>query len=363
MSKEKYRILTINPGSTSTKIALFENDEKIFQKNVIHSAEELAQFPDIPSQLHYRRDMIIDAVNAEEISMDDIDVFVSRGGGQAPCDGGTYVIEGLLLEHARIGYSGSHAAILGAVIAHEFAAPGGKPAFIVDTPDMDELEPVARISGLKDYPRKSSFHALNQKEVARRAAKEIGKSYDTARLVVGHLGGGISVAVHRYGRAIDADNIIGGSSPMAPTRVGNLAVGSIASLCFSGQYTKDQVFELITKNGGVVDHLGTSDMQEVERRAKDGDAHAALVYDAMIYQIAKSIGGYATVLDGDVDAIALSGGLTYSQYLVDALKKKIGFIAPVFVYPGEFEMEALAHGALRVLRGTEKVRTYPGEIN
>ncbi|MDR0851441.1 MAG: butyrate kinase [Clostridiales Family XIII bacterium] len=359
-NNNKYVILAINPGSTSTKIAIFKDEENLFQKNVEHSAEELAAFPDIPDQREYRRDMIIDAIAEAGFTISGIDAFVGRGGGLDPCEGGTYKAEGLLLEHARTCHAARHPATLGAVLADEFAKEGGKPAFIVDPPDIDELEPVARISGLKDFPRESRFHALNQREVARRAAAELGKTYETSRLVVGHLGGGVSVAAHKNGRVVDADDILGGDCPMAPTRAGQLTTLDVAKLCFSGAYDQKALLDLITKHGGVVDHLGTSDMQEVSQRAAEGDEYAALVFDALIYQVAKKIGAYAVALKGEVDAIVVSGGITYSDTVVSGLRSYLSFIAPLFVYPGEFEMEALANGALRVLRGEEEAKVYTG---
>jgi butyrate kinase len=262
------------------------------------------------------------------------------------------------LEHARRWTK--HPAALGALLANEFAQINKVPAFIVDPPDIDELQDVARISGLKDFPRESRFHALNQKEAARRAAESMGKSYETVNLVVAHIGGGISVGAHRKGRAIDVTDIINGDAPMAPTRAGQIAAQAWIEMCFSGNYTKKEMENFISKNGGVINHLGTSDMLEVERRIEAGDTYAKLVYDAMIYQIGKNIGSYAAALHGEVDAVVITGGMVRSPYLQAALESMVAYIAPVILYPGEFEMEALAGGALRVMKKEEEPLSYTG---
>jgi butyrate kinase len=349
--------LVVNPGSTSTKVAVFEDEEKIFQNDILHSAEELSTFNDIPDQLPYRRKMITELLEASGFPMGGFDAFIGRVGGVMPCEGGVYEASGLLLEHTRTCYVAHHPANLGAALVAEFAAAKGLKGYVADPPDTDELQPVARISGLKGVERESRFHALNQKEVGRRAAKDIGKSYETARLIVAHLGGGISIGVHREGRAVDVTDLINGDGPIAPTRMGAMTARAIMNLYASGKCDKD-IISLIMKNGGVLHHLGVSDMREVEKMADAGNSYAALVYDAMIYQIAKYIGAFATVLCGRVDAIALTGGLAHSARITDALTERIGFIARVLVYPGEFEMEALAHSMLRLMRGEETVKRY-----
>ena len=351
------RILAINPGSTSTKLAVFEDEKKIFQKDVPHPAEELAGFPDIPDQLPYRKKTIEDALAAAGFSVMDFDAFVGRVGGVMPCEGGVYEASGLLLEHTRSCLVAHHPANLGSVLVAEFAARKRLKGYVVDPPDTDELQPVARVSGLKGVARESRFHALNQKEVARRAAADIGKTYATARLIVAHLGGGISLGAHREGRAVDVTDLINGDGPMAPTRMGAMTARAIMNLYAAGKDDKD-IRALIMRNGGVLHHLGVSDMREVEKMADAGDAYAALVHDALIYQVAKYVGGFATVLCGDVDAIALTGGLAHSARITDALTKRVAFIAPVLTYPGEFEMEALANSILRVARGEESVKRY-----
>jgi butyrate kinase len=353
------RILVINPGSTSTKIAVFEDEEKVFQENIGHPAEYLEKYPAIQDQLPFRKEVIIEVLKKKGFPPESFHVFSARGGGLVPCVGGVYKIEEILLDHARSWTK--HPAALGALLANEFAKINKVPAFIVDPPDVDELQDVARISGMKEFPRESRFHALNQKEAARRAAKSMGKSYGTVNLVVAHIGGGVSVGAHREGKAIDVTDIINGDSPMAPTRAGQIAAQTWIELCFSGNYTKKEMENFISKNGGVINHLGTSDMLEVERRIEAGDTYAKLVYDGMIYQIGKNIGAYATVLHGKVDAVVITGGMVRSPYLRDTLEAMISYIAPVIVYPGEFEMEALAGGALRVMKGEEEPLHYTGQ--
>ena len=353
-----YRILAINPGSTSTKVAVFENDEKLFDKNLSHAAEELAQFREIPDQKAYRRDMIIQALREAGFRLEDMDAFVGRGGGMEPCEGGTYPVEGILLEHAATCHAAKHPSVLGAVLSHEFAQATGKPAFIVNPPDVDELQDVARITGVRGVYRQSRFHALNHKEVGRRAAASLSGKYEQCNLIIAHIGGGISIAAHRQGRVVDVNDIINGDGPMAPTRCGGVPVAGILDLL--KDHSPAEIREMTTKSGGIVSLLGTSDMREVSRRASAGDGKARLVYDAMLYQIGKAIGSCAAVLHGRIDAIVLTGGISYDAYAVESLREMISFLAPVLVYPGENEMEALAAGALRVLRGEEQLKHYDG---
>lgn len=359
--KDKVKLLAINPGSTSTKIAVFENEEKILSMNITHDADKLKEFKQISDQFVYRKDMIERLLEENGINLTDIDAFVGRGGGLEACEGGTYPVNDLLLHHAKICYKAKHPATLGAVIAYDFAVSYGKKAYVVNPASMDEMDAVARITGLAGVLRESRFHALNQKEVAIRAAGELGKKYNEVNLVVAHIGGGVSVAAHRKGRVVDTTNAIGGDGPMAPTRCGQIPMDDVISLCCSGKYTPEQIKEFMLKNGGIVDHLGTSDMRDVIRRIEDGDAYAKLVYDAFIYQIGKSIGAYASVLKGKVDRIVLTGGITNDNKFVAQLKDIIEYIAPVIVYPGEFEMEALANGVLRILRGEEEAKEYIGK--
>ncbi len=356
---EIIRILAINPGSTSTKIAVFENEDKVYGLDITHEAERLARFKQLSDQFDYRKQMIIKAMDEQGYDLRTFTAFVGRAGGLDPCSGGTYPVNDLMLDHARS--RPIHPAALGPLLAHDLSMAYDKPAFVVNPPDVDELEPVARVSGIADLPRSSSFHALSHKEVGLRAAAKMGKPYTDVNLVVAHIGGGVSVAAHKKGRVVDADNLLYGEAPMAPTRAGVVPPSKLISLCFSGQYSERKVKELFMKNGGLVNHLGTSEVLEVKQRIAKGDRYAKLVYDAMIYQVAKSIGAYATVLEGKVDAIVLTGGISRDSYFIEELTRMVAFIAPVDIYPGELEMEALALGVLRVISGTEDPVAYTGQ--
>ena len=356
-----YRILAINPGSTSTKIAVFYSNELVFSKSISHDAETLKQYGGVDDQLHYRKDMVEQALRENGIDLTDIDVFVGRGGGLVPICGGTYVINEKLLEHARLGTAGKHPAQLAAQICELFSQQTGAPAYVVNPPDVDEFDDISRLTGLSDVFRESRIHTLNQKEVAIRYCNEQNRDYHSSRLIVCHVGGGISVTAHCNGRMIDSNDIMNGDGPMTPTRSGALPAIAVIQMAYSGKYTEKQLKERINKNGGFMDHLGTADAREVEARIEKGDAYAKLVYDAMIYQIAKCIGAYACSLRGQVDAILLTGGMAHSEYLTGKLGEYICWIAPVEIRAGEFEMEALAAGVVRVLEGQETVLIYSGE--
>jgi butyrate kinase len=356
----KYKLFAINPGSTSTKIALFENEKELFSANVAHEPAKLKEFRDITDQFPYRKETILSELAKSNISLQGVDAFVGRGGGLVALEGGTYTINDTLLHHARIGFSVKHPAIFGSQLAYDFASTYGGRSFVVNPPEVDEFELIARVSGLADVARESRGHALNQKEVGIRYANDIGRKYEDLNLVISHIGGGVSVSAHRKGRMVDSTDAINGESPMAPTRAGVIPAVAIIRMCYSGKYTEKEMYDRINKTGGLVDHLGTSEAIEVQRRIQKGDKYAKLVYDAMIYQICKSIGAYATVLKGEVDAILLTGGIANDRYLVEMITDTVGYIAPVSVYAGEFEMEALAAGALRVLRGEEQPKTYTG---
>jgi butyrate kinase len=355
-----YRVFAINPGSTSTKIALFEDDSNLFSANVSHDAVRLKEFRDISDQLPYRKETILSELAKNKIILKGIDAFVGRGGGLVGVEGGTYTVNDAMLSHARMGFTVKHPANLGSQLAYDFAMTYGGKAFVVNPPDVDEFQPLARITGFADVFRESRGHPLNQKETGIRYAAEIGRRYEDLNLVISHIGGGVTVTAHEKGRMVDSNDVINGDGPMAPTRAGALPATALIKLCFSGRYTEKELYDRITKNGGLVDHLGISDAQEVLKRIEKGDAYAKLVYDAMIYQIGKNIGAYAAVLKGRVDAILISGGLANDPYLIEKIKDMVAYIAPVRVYAGEFEMEALAGGAIRVLNGSEKVKTYTG---
>ncbi|MEZ0480436.1 butyrate kinase [Planococcus sp. SSTMD024] len=359
MQKQLNRILVINPGSTSTKIGVFDNDVQILEKTIRHSTEELADFPAIIDQFQFRKQTILEALDEEGMNVSKLSAVCGRGGLLRPIEGGTYAVNEAMLKDLREGYSGQHASNLGGIIAHEIAEGLNIPAFIVDPVVVDELSPVARISGFSLIERKSIFHALNQKAVARRYAKETGRAYKDLRLIVTHMGGGITVGVHEGGKVIDVNNGLHGDGPFSPERAGTVPAGDLVELCFSGQYYRHEIMKKLVGQGGLVGYLGTNDAVTVEKRIQKGDKEAALIYEAMAYQVAKEIGSASTVLKGQVDAIILTGGLAYGKDFVKSISDRISWIADVVVHPGENELQALAEGASRVLDGEEHARIYP----
>jgi butyrate kinase len=356
-----FRILTINPGSTSTKVALFEGQNKLFSKNIEHDLSRLSHFSEISEQFDYRKQMILETVEENNIDFETIDAFSGRGGGLVSLEGGTYEVNPMMLKHARIGLTVKHPATLGCQIAHYFAEKYNKKAFVVNPPDVDEFQDVARLTGLKGVYRESRTHALNQKEVAIRYAKSIEKKYEELNLIIAHIGGGISITAHQKGRMIDSNDIVSGDGPMAPTRCGSIPVKNIVEMSYSGKYSEREMLDKITKSGGISDHLGTADIKSVIHKIERGDAYAKLVFEGMLYQIVKEIGAYAAVLKGEVDAIILTGGIAQSAYVVNTIKSHVQYIGQVIQMAGEFEMEALAAGAIRVLAGEEKAKIYTGE--
>ncbi|SHK26329.1 butyrate kinase [Tepidibacter formicigenes] len=357
MSKN-FKILAINPGSTSTKIAVFNNEELVFEKTLRHSSEEIGRYEKISDQFEFRKTVIEEAVNENGVKIEELDAVVGRGGLLKPIQGGTYKVSDNMIEDLRVGVLGEHASNLGGIIAKEIADKINVPSFIVDPVVVDELQDVARISGMPEIERKSIFHALNQKATARRAAAEMGKGYEEVNVIVAHMGGGISVGAHEMGRVIDVANALDGEGPFSPERSGGLPVGDLAKMCFSGKYTLDDIKKKIKGNGGIVAYLDTNDAREVEKMIEEGNEKAKLVYEAMAYQVAKEIGACAAVLKGKVDAIVLTGGIAYSKMFVKWIEERISFIGEVKVYPGEDEMIALAQGGLRVLKGEEEAKTY-----
>jgi len=355
-----YKIFAINPGSTSTKIAMFENDKAVFSKNVSHDANKLKEFKEIRDQFDYRRETILEELKKAGQSLEGVDAFSARGGGLVNVEGGVYEIGEKLLEHAREGYMVKHPAALGAQLAAAFSKEYGGQAFVVNPPDVDEFCDVARVTGLKGIYRESRIHALNQKEIGIRYGARIGKKYEELSLIICHIGGGISVTAHHHGKMIDSNDIANGDGSMAPTRCGQLPVKDVIAMCYSGKFTEKEMRDKVTKTGGLVDHLGTSDARKVGEMIRNGNAYAKLIYDAMIYEIGKMAGAMASVLNGKVDAIILTGGISHDQYVVDYLRDMLSFIAPLEVMAGEFEMEALAAGAVRVLSGEEKAKVYTG---
>lgn len=356
-----WRVLVINPGSTSTKVGLFDGERAVFTVNVAHEASELAKFADVSDQLPYRVGLIEQALAENGVELASIDAFVGRGGGLLPLPGGTYEVDDVLLDHATRGANGvQHPAQLGPQIAHAFAGRVGRPAFVVNPPDTDELCDEARMTGARGVYRHVHLHALNLKETAIRHAASAGRAYEECRFVVCHIGGGISVSAHDRGRMVDGADIVGGEGPMAPTRCGALPVAEVLDYLDAGHATAD-VRRMCMKTGGFVDLLGTSDALEVSRRAEAGDEACRRAWDAMVYQICKEIGAMAAALGGNVDGILLGGGMVHNKGLVRAIEERCGWIAPVFAYPGEFELEAMAAGARRVLDGVEKPLRYSGK--
>ncbi len=355
---DKLRLLIINPGSTSTKIGVFEDEEMVFEQTLRHDVEDLKEYKKIFDQYEFRKKIILDALIERNIPVESLDAVVGRGGLLKPIEGGTYQVDEEMINDLKEGVLGEHASNLGGILAFEIAKEAGGKAFIVDPVVVDELQDVARISGLKGIERVSIFHALNQKAVARRYAKETGFKYEDLNLIVAHLGGGVSVGTHRKGRVVDVANALDGEGPFSPERAGGLPVGDLIKLCFSGKYTQDQIKRMITGQGGIVSYLGTNDAREVENRINSGDEYAKLIYQAMAYQIAKEIGACSAVLKGEVDGIIITGGIAYDKVFTSWLKEMVSYIAKVTVYPGEDELQALAQGGLRVLKGEELPKRY-----
>ena len=349
-------ILVINPGSTSTKMAVVEDGEPRLIKVIRHSAEELAPYAKITDQFDFRRKMILNELENAGIPVK-FDAIVARGSLTKPLPGGVYAVDENMIQ-ATYASEHQHACDLGCVIANEIAKGLGCPCYIADPVVTDELNDYARICGLSMFKRESIWHALNQRAIARRFAKENGKRYEDLNLIVAHLGGGISVAAHDHGRAVDVNNALDGEGPFSPERAGSLPAKDLVNLCFSGKYTKDEILKMISGKGGVFSHLGTTDMIEAEKMMNNGDEKAKLVINAMIYHIAKAIAEKGAVLCGKIDAILITGGIAYWQYMVDELKKRIDWMAPVHVYPGEDEMSALAANAEAALNGEIKVQKY-----
>ncbi len=358
MSQETFLILVVNPGSTSTKISVFENENEMFTETITHKIEELSRFNKASDQDLYRMEMIVKSLRAEGIALEKLSAVVGRGGLLRPIEGGTYTVNEQMVADLKQGIMGDHPSNCGGLIAYAISKAVGCQAFIVDPVVVDEMEPVARISGMPLIERKSIFHALNQKAVARDAAAKLNKSYFDSRLIVVHLGGGITVGAHRNGRVIDVNNGLDGDGPFSPERSGGVPVGDLVKAAFSGEYTLPEMKKLIKGLGGAVAYLGSHDMRAVEELVEEGDAKATLIWEAMAYQVSKEIGAMATVLEGKVDAIALTGGIAYSKRFVALIEKRVGFIAPIFLFPGEQEMRALALGGLRVLTGEEKAKSY-----
>ena len=354
-----HRILAINPGSTSTKFAVYFDTECVLNKTIRHSFDDLIHYEKIIDQFDFRKGLIIDALVDEGIEVDSIKYIIGRGGLTYPVESGIYRVNSQMLKHVREGVMGQHASNLGPLLADYIALqiPDAQ-AFIADPVVTDELEAVARVSGHSNFQRRSIFHALNQKATARSHAKKVDKKYEELNLIVAHLGGGISVGAHKNGRVIDVNNALNGEGPFSPERSGTLPAGQLIEICFSGKYSKNEVDRMVLGEGGFVSFLGTNSAIKVEEMANSGDEKAKFYQEALFYQVTKTIGEMAVVLEGKVDAILLTGGLAFNKSIEKYVKTKAGFIAPVYSYPGEDELEALAMNALRVARGEVQPKVY-----
>ena len=356
--EKAYKILTINPGSTSTKVAVFENDKELFSTTLRHSSEEIGRYKTILDQLDFRRDVILDAIKQSGIELSQLDAVIGRGGLLKPIPSGTYEVNAQMIEDIKERPAGQHASNLGALLAAEIAARAGVKAYIADPVVVDELQDVARLTGLPALERQSIFHALNQKAVARVYADKLGKPYEELNLVVAHMGGGISIGAHRKGLVVDVNNALDGEGPFSPERAGTMPALAFAKMCMSGNYTLAEIAKMINGKGGVVAHLDTNDMREVEHRYNAGDQKARLVADSMAYGVGKFIGQMIAVLKGEVDAVILTGGIAYDKNVVGYIKEMIEPMAKVVVMPGENELEALAMNAQRVLEGKLTPKVY-----
>lgn len=354
-----FKILVINPGSTSTKLAIFKDENLITSKTLRHDSNELKNYQKIVDQYLFRKKIIEEFLNENGYSMSDFDAVIGRGGLLKPIKGGTYLVNEKMVKELMECKYGEHASNLGGILAYELAKNFKIPAFIADPVVVDEMIPEAKLSGHPDFERKSIFHALNQKAVARKAALELGKKYEEVNLIVAHMGGGISIGAHMKGKVIDVNNALDGDGPFTPERSGTLPLTQLIDLCYSGKYTYEQMRKKIKGEGGLMSYLNTNSAIEVQKMIDSGDEYAKTVYQAMAYQIAKWIGKMAAVLKKDVDAIVLTGGLAYDKkYMVNWLTEYVGYIAKVIVYPGGDEERALALAALRVLNGIEEAKNY-----
>lgn len=359
--KKTHTILAINPGSTSTKIALFENEKELMKKTIQHNDQEIASFHRVWDQYEYRKGEIVGFMQESAFILSDIDCVVGRGGLFKPTVSGTYEINDEMLNDARECYLGEHASNLGCVLAFGIGWDLSIPSFVVDPPCVDEMDTIARFSGHAQIPRKSIHHALNIKAVARRTARELKQPLESLNLIIAHIGGGISIAALLKGRMVDSTNALN-EGPFSAERTGNLPVLDFYDYTARNSLTSEEVHQQVVGKGGVFSYLGTKSIEEAEQRIKTGDSGAGQVLQAMSYQIAKFICSMAAVLKGEVSAVVLTGGAAHSSFIVEHIRERVEFLGTVIVYPGEDEMEALASGALRVLKGEEKALSYPAVI-
>lgn len=351
-------VLCINPGSTSTKIAVYEDGEELFSENVVHETEEIARFGNIAAQHEFRERTIRSALDRRGFDLSRLSAVIGRGGLLKPIPSGVYRIGEAMKDDLANARFGEHASNLGALIADDFGTEIGIPSFIADPVIVDELDDVARVAGHKLFRRKSIFHALNQKAVSRRWCRENGRQYESSTLIVAHMGGGVTVGLHRDGRVVDVNNGLDGEGPFSAERSGTLPAGDLVKLCFSGTYTEAEIRKMLTGKGGMVSLMGTNDLRHIEDAARIGDPEGSLYFRAFVYNVAKAIGALAAAASGRVDAIILTGGVAHSASAVSMLKEMCGFIAAVAVYAGEGELEALALAATRAVRGECEIREY-----
>ena len=354
----KYKILVVNPGSTSTKIAAYEDECEVFSKTLRHDAAELSKLGRIADQKDYRKRLVTEALTEHGFALKDFDAIACRGGLIRQIPSGTYRVTDKLVEDSVIGVSGQHASNLGALIGHELECESGVPAYIVDPPVVNELSNKAKFSGHPLIERTCVFHALNQKAVARRYAAEHGCAYEDLNLLVCHMGGGISVGAHVKGRVLDTEDAVGGEGPLSPERAGSMPVNGIIKLCFHSNMTEAEIKRMLTRGGGLLAYTGSNNMQELLAFAKAGNEKVQRALEAFYYQIAKEIAAMSIAMEGKVDQILLTGGIAHSEVVTGEITKLVDWIAPVTVYPGEDEMLALTQGVLRVLRGDEAVKDY-----
>ena len=356
---EDFRILAINPGSTSTKIAVYQNMNPVFVKNITHPNEELAQFEHVADQFHFRKEIIYKELEEADIEIDKIQAVVGRGGMLKPIASGVYLVNDAMKSDLYDHPIKEHASNLGGLIADDIARslPDAK-AYIADPVVVDELDEIARVSGHPLFKRISIFHALNQKSIARQHAKSIMKHYEDLNLIIVHMGGGITIGAHHKGKVIDVNQGLDGEGPFSPERSGTLPSGDLVRFCFSGKYSEKEVLKMVVGNGGIVAYLGTNSAYEAEQRALNGDAQAKFILEALAYQVAKSIGSMVPVLKGEVDAILLTGGVAHSKWITNLIIERVYKFAPVYIYPGEDEMRALALNGLMVLKGEVEVKEY-----
>ncbi|MEW9077493.1 butyrate kinase [Terrisporobacter glycolicus] len=351
------RILAINPGGTSTKISVFDDKNEILKKSIVHTRDDLKPYRKVFDEYEYRKILILDVLCKEKIELKSIDATVGRGGLMKPIEGGTYRVNDKMIDDLRNEVNGEHASNLGSVLAKNIGDEIGVPSFVVDPVSVDEFDEVSRITGISDIEKASWLHALNHKAVSRKIAEKLGGKYEDFNFIVAHLGSGISIVAHKNGKMIDGS---GGrcDGPFSPERSGGLLAYPLVQLCYSGKYTKEEMVTKVSSTGGMYDYLGTKDMVEIQERIEAGDEKAKIIMDAFIYQIAKEISMYGASLYGKVDRIILTGGISYSQLVDEEVVKRVSYLAPVEIVPGEMEMEALVLGALRVLNGEEKVKIY-----